>query len=132
MIGILIYKRKLHRIIDLFRLKKTLQPLSPDIYSALRSSPLNRVPKCHICTSLKYLQGWWFNHYPRQPLPVCQYVHKGLKKKRNNEAALCHEKHLTVAVGKKNLRETGMQGDTALSLLGRDQLVSWKWGTCGH
>ena len=34
------------------------------------SPPLNHVPKHHIYTSFKYLQGWWLNHFPGQPVPM--------------------------------------------------------------
>jgi len=34
------------------------------------SPPLNHVPKCHIYTSFKYLQGWRLNQFPGQPVPT--------------------------------------------------------------
>jgi len=46
--------------------KRLLRSSSPTVSLALQSLPLNHVPKCHICTSLKYLQGWWFSRLPGQ------------------------------------------------------------------
>ncbi|KAK4815153.1 hypothetical protein QYF61_017594 [Mycteria americana] len=78
-----------HRIIDSFRLEKTLpsptihtesqnrigwkRPLrssSPIINLTLPRPPLHHVPKHLIQTSFKYLQGWRLNHFPGQPGPV--------------------------------------------------------------
>lgn len=33
--------------------------MNPAINTALPTPPLNSVPKCLICRSFKYLQGWW-------------------------------------------------------------------------
>lgn len=48
-----------HRIIE----KRSLSP-------ELQSSPLNYVTKSHIHLCLKYLAGWWFDHFTREPVPV--------------------------------------------------------------
>ncbi|KAK4815695.1 hypothetical protein QYF61_005508, partial [Mycteria americana] len=37
---------------------------------ALPSPPLHHVPKHHIYTAFKYLQGWGLHHFPGQPVPV--------------------------------------------------------------
>ncbi|KAK4809530.1 hypothetical protein QYF61_015366 [Mycteria americana] len=41
---------------------------STDRKLALPSPPLNHVPKHHIYTPFKYLQGWRLNHFPGQPV----------------------------------------------------------------
>lgn len=46
------------------------RPPNPSATPALPSPPLSRVPKYHICTSLKYLQGCWPHHFPGQSAPV--------------------------------------------------------------
>ena len=49
--------------------KRPLKSLSPTVNLALPSPPLNHVPKCHVYMSFKYLQEWWINHFPGQPVP---------------------------------------------------------------
>ncbi|KAK4824196.1 hypothetical protein QYF61_012012 [Mycteria americana] len=46
-----------HRIIESCRLEKTLRSSSPTVNLTLPSPSLNQVPKHHIYTSFKYLQG---------------------------------------------------------------------------
>ncbi|KAK4829643.1 hypothetical protein QYF61_005936 [Mycteria americana] len=50
--------------------ERPLRPSSPTVNLTLPSTPLNHVPKCHIYTSFKYLQGWRLHHFPGQPVPV--------------------------------------------------------------
>ena len=50
--------------------KRPLRSSSPTINLSLPSPPLNRVPKRHVYTSFKYLQGWWLNHFPGQAVPT--------------------------------------------------------------
>ena len=50
--------------------KRPLRSSSPTVNLTLPSPPLNHFPKCHISTSFKYLQGWWLNHFPGQPVPM--------------------------------------------------------------
>ncbi|KAK4826053.1 hypothetical protein QYF61_004168 [Mycteria americana] len=49
--------------------KRPLRSSSPTSNLALPSPPLNHVPKHHIYTSFKYLQGWSLNDFPGQPVP---------------------------------------------------------------
>ena len=58
------------RIIESFRLEKTCRSLSATVNLTLPSPPLKRVPEHHSYASFKYLQGWWLNHCPGQPVPV--------------------------------------------------------------
>ena len=57
-----------YRIIEKQRLEKTLGLSSP-IINPSPWCPLNHVSMCHIYTILEHFQGWWLNHFPRQPLP---------------------------------------------------------------
>ena len=50
--------------------KRPLTSSSPTINLTLPSPSPNHVPKHHIYTSFKYLQGWWLNHFPGQPVPM--------------------------------------------------------------
>ncbi|KAK4824151.1 hypothetical protein QYF61_011229 [Mycteria americana] len=50
--------------------KRPLSSSSPTVNLTLLSPPLHHVPKHHIQTSFKYLQGWRLNHFPGQPLPM--------------------------------------------------------------
>ncbi|KAK4823893.1 hypothetical protein QYF61_007958 [Mycteria americana] len=50
--------------------KRPSRSSSPTVNLALPSPPLNHVPRCHIYTSFKYLQGWRLNHFPGQPVPM--------------------------------------------------------------
>ena len=43
--------------------KRPWRSSSPTISLALQRPPLNHVPKCHIYTSFKYLQGCWLSHH---------------------------------------------------------------------
>jgi len=53
-----------------FGWKRPLRSSSSSINLTLPTPPLNHVPKCHIYTSFKYLQGWGLNHFPWQPVPM--------------------------------------------------------------
>ena len=55
-----------HRIIGW---KRPLRSLSPTIHP---TPPflLQSIPKCHIYTFLKHLQGWWLSHFLGQPIPM--------------------------------------------------------------
>lgn len=44
--------------------------LSPSPSLTMPSPTLNCVPKHHIYTSFKYLQGCWLNHFLGQPIPI--------------------------------------------------------------
>ena len=66
--------------------KRPLRSSSPTINLALPSPPLNHVPKRHVCTCFKYLQGWWLHHFPGQPMPVlyspfCEEIFHNLQSK---------------------------------------------------
>ncbi|KAK4818707.1 hypothetical protein QYF61_018686 [Mycteria americana] len=50
--------------------KRPLRLSSPTVNLALPSPPLHHVPKHHIYTSFKYLQGWGLHHFPGQPVPM--------------------------------------------------------------
>jgi len=58
------------RIIESFRLEKTLKIIESNINLTLPSPPPNHVSNRHIYTSFKYLQGWWLNHFRGQPVPM--------------------------------------------------------------
>lgn len=45
--------------------------LSPTANPAQPGPPLNHVPKWHINLSFEYLQRWWLQHFPEQPVPIC-------------------------------------------------------------
>ena len=49
---------------------KSLRSWGPKVNLTLPSPPLNHVPKSHIHTFFKYLQGWWLNRFPGQPVPM--------------------------------------------------------------
>ncbi|KAK4815156.1 hypothetical protein QYF61_017597 [Mycteria americana] len=68
-----------HRIIESFKLEKTLISLSPTINLAQPSPPLSHVPKHHVYTSFKYLQGWRLNHFPGQPVPMLDHPFSEVK-----------------------------------------------------
>lgn len=59
-----------HRFTGWFRLEKTSTAFKSNVNSALPSPPLGHVPKRHIYTSFKPLQGRWFHHWPGQPVPA--------------------------------------------------------------
>jgi len=59
-----------HRITESFRSEKTLKSLSPTASITLTSPLLNHVSKHHVCTSLKYLQGWGLHYFTGQPGPM--------------------------------------------------------------
>lgn len=44
--------------------------MTPVISLTLARPSLNHVPKCHVYTPLKYLQGWGLNYIPGYPFPV--------------------------------------------------------------
>ena len=50
--------------------RRPWRSLSPTINLTLSIPPLNHVPKHHIYTAFKNLQGWWLHHFPGQPVPV--------------------------------------------------------------
>ena len=52
------------------RLEKTLKIIQSNHQLNINSSQLHHIPKCHIYTSFKYLQGWSLNHFPGQPVPM--------------------------------------------------------------
>ncbi|KAK4810580.1 hypothetical protein QYF61_007317, partial [Mycteria americana] len=53
--------------------KRPLRSLSPTVNLTLPRPPLHHVPKRHIYTAFKYLQGWRLNHFPGQPLPMLDH-----------------------------------------------------------
>ena len=63
-------KHLLYRIIELFRLERSFKIIEPNRKPNTASPPLNQVPKRHIYTSLKSLQGWRLSRCPGQPVPV--------------------------------------------------------------
>jgi len=55
-----------HRIIGW---KRPLRSSSPTI-NPTPPCLINHIPKCHIYTFFKHLQGWGLNHPPGQPVPM--------------------------------------------------------------
>ena len=53
--------------------KRPLRSSSPTVNLTLPSPPLNHVPKCHVYTSFKCLQGWCLSHFPGQPVLVLDH-----------------------------------------------------------
>ena len=54
------------RIIQSFRLEKTFKIIE----SNHQPCPLDHVLKCLVYALFEYLQGWWLNHFPGQPVPM--------------------------------------------------------------
>ena len=55
--------------------KRPLRSSSPTI-GPTPPCLLNHIPKCHIYTFFKHLQGWWLNHLPGQPVPILARLYK--------------------------------------------------------
>ena len=55
------------RIIELLRLEKTSKIIKSNHQP---NTPCLLIPKCHIYTFFKHLQGSWLHHFPGQPVPV--------------------------------------------------------------
>lgn len=63
--------------VESIRLEKASKITESKYCPALPSPPLKHVPKCHIYTRFKYLQGWWLNPFPRQPVPMLDLPYGG-------------------------------------------------------
>ena len=55
-----------NRIIESFRLEKTFKIIESNHHAC----PLNHVLEYLVYVLFEYLQGWWLNHFPGQPIPM--------------------------------------------------------------
>ncbi|KAK4818843.1 hypothetical protein QYF61_020062, partial [Mycteria americana] len=59
-----------NRVIEAFRLEKTLKIIESNCKPNTAKSTINHVPKRHIYMSFKYPQRWRLNHFLGQPVPM--------------------------------------------------------------
>ena len=52
--------------------KRRLRSSSPTIHPT-PPCLLKHIPKCHTYMFFEYLQGWWLNHLPGQPVPMPEH-----------------------------------------------------------
>lgn len=82
-----------YRIMGRLRLENTFKIIKSKFQSASPPwSPLNQVPKCHICNFFKQFQEWWVHHCPGSEYhsgSVPKSSWKVLKYKNSIQKVLC-------------------------------------------
>ena len=53
--------------------KRHLRSSCPTFKIVLTSPPQNHATKSYMYTFFEYLQGWWLNYFPGQPVPILQW-----------------------------------------------------------